>query len=193
MKLMASGVAYSAARVRSPSFSRSSSSTTTTMRLARISAKAPGTSVKGGSNVRRVGGMTVTCILAEIGSRQQKRRPRAALFPLESEEQNYNVDSISNPQASSKASGMYFEFLFRRAHSRRRVDRMYWSGLSLNSLTICSKEVTVGTTGPIGPGLPQFGFPRRFAIGLLSSWWCDFLLRASCCLGNGTRGRLSLQ
>ena len=59
---------------------------------------------------------------------------------------------------------MYFEFLFRRAHSRRRVDRMYWSGLSLNSLTICSKEVTVGTTGPIGSGLPQFGFPRRFAI-----------------------------
>jgi hypothetical protein len=63
---------------------------------------------------------------------------------------------------------MYFEFLFRRAHSRRRVDRMYWSGLSLNSFTICSKEVTVGTTGPIGSGLPQFGFPRRFAIGLVS-------------------------
>jgi hypothetical protein len=24
--------------------------------------------------------------------------------------------------------------------------------------------VTVGTTGPIGSGLPQFGFPRRFAM-----------------------------
>jgi hypothetical protein len=24
--------------------------------------------------------------------------------------------------------------------------------------------VTVGTTGPIGSGLPQFGLPRRFAI-----------------------------
>jgi hypothetical protein len=24
--------------------------------------------------------------------------------------------------------------------------------------------VTVGTTGPIGSGLPQLGFPRRFAI-----------------------------
>jgi hypothetical protein len=24
--------------------------------------------------------------------------------------------------------------------------------------------VTVGTTGPMGSGLPQFGFPRRFAI-----------------------------
>src|ERR1700756_338878 len=59
---------------------------------------------------------------------------------------------------------MYLEFLLRRAHSRRRVDRMYWSGVSLNSLTICSKEVTVGTTGPMGSGLPQFGFPRRFAI-----------------------------
>src|ERR1700678_2219883 len=59
---------------------------------------------------------------------------------------------------------MYLEFLLRRAHSRRRVDRMSWSGGSLNSLVICSKEVTVGTTGPMGSGLPQFGFPRRFAI-----------------------------
>src|ERR1017187_6177198 len=80
----------------------------------------------------------------------------------------YNVDSISKPQASSSASGMYFEFLLRRAHSRKRVDRIYWSGLSLNSFTICSKEVTVGTTGPMGSGLPQFGFPRRFAIDLVS-------------------------
>src|SRR5208337_2635345 len=80
----------------------------------------------------------------------------------------YNVDSISKPQASSRASGMYFEFLFRRAHSRRRVDRMYWSGVSLNSFTITSKEVTVGTTGPMGSGLPQFGFPRRFAIEYVS-------------------------
>jgi hypothetical protein len=31
-------------------------------------------------------------------------------------------------------------------------------------LTICSKEVTVGTTGPMGSGLPQFGFPIRFAM-----------------------------
>src|SRR5580658_682330 len=77
---------------------------------------------------------------------------------------SYNVDSISNPQASSSASGMYFEFLLRRAHSRRRVERMYWSGVSLNSLTTCSNEVTVGTTGPMGSGLPQFGLPRRFAI-----------------------------
>ncbi len=37
----------------------------------------------------------------------------------------YNVDSISKPQASRRASGIYFEFLFRRAHSRSRVDRMY--------------------------------------------------------------------
>ena len=29
---------------------------------------------------------------------------------------------------------MYLEFLFLRAHSRKRVERMYWSGLSLNSL-----------------------------------------------------------
>src|SRR5271170_883574 len=67
---------------------------------------------------------------------------------------------------------MYLEFLFRRAHSRRRVERMYWSGVNLNSFTTCSKEVTVGTTGPIGSGFPQFGLPRRFAIVsfLLDSW-----------------------
>src|ERR1700683_2294771 len=60
---------------------------------------------------------------------------------------------------------MYCEFLLRRAHSRRRVERMYWSGVSLYSLTTSSKEVMVGTTGPIGSGLPQLGLPRRFAMG----------------------------
>lgn len=62
---------------------------------------------------------------------------------------------------------MYFEFLLRRAHSRNRVDRTYWSGSSLYSFTACSKDVTVGTTGPIGSGFPQFGFPRRFAIVMI--------------------------
>ncbi len=38
---------------------------------------------------------------------------------------DYRVDSISNPQASSNGSGMYLEFLLRRAHSRRRVERKY--------------------------------------------------------------------
>src|SRR5271163_2721713 len=99
---------------------------------------------------------------------QTQKTPLSAAFFASDLLLVYNVDSISKPQASRRASGMYFEFLFRRAHSRRRVDRMYWSGLSLNSFTICSKEVTVGTTGPIGSGLPQFGFPRRFAIGLVS-------------------------
>src|SRR6185369_11226670 len=47
MKLMASGVMDSAAMVRSPSFSRSSSSTTTIMRPARISSIAVGTSQNG--------------------------------------------------------------------------------------------------------------------------------------------------
>src|SRR5439155_17093209 len=77
---------------------------------------------------------------------------------------DYSVDSISKPQASSRGSGMYLEFLLRRAHSRKRVERMYWSGVSLNSFTACSNDVTIGTTGPIGSGLPQFGFPRLFAI-----------------------------
>src|SRR5882757_910938 len=47
MKLIASGVTFSAARVRSPSFSRSSSSTTTIIRPARISSIAVATSVNG--------------------------------------------------------------------------------------------------------------------------------------------------
>src|SRR5688572_5025339 len=47
MKLMISGVTFSAAMVRSPSFSRSSSSTTTRMRPARISSMASSTGTKG--------------------------------------------------------------------------------------------------------------------------------------------------
>src|ERR1700730_5283892 len=79
---------------------------------------------------------------------------------------SYRVDSISKPQASSKGSGMYLEFLFRRAHSRSRVERRYWSGVSLYSFTTCSNSVTVGTIGPIGSGLPQFGLPRLLAMNI---------------------------
>src|SRR5438309_7927080 len=80
---------------------------------------------------------------------------------------DYSVDSISNPHASSKGSGMYLEFLLRRAHSRRRVERKYWSGESLYSRTTCSNSVTVGIMGPMGSGLPQLGFPRRLAMNVL--------------------------
>jgi hypothetical protein len=55
------------------------------------------------------------------GSKNAARRRRFCWNWLKA----YNVDSISNPQASRRASGMYLEFLLRRAHSRRRVDRMY--------------------------------------------------------------------
>src|SRR5215468_12352080 len=85
-------------------------------------------------------------------------------FPSKLLLRTYSVDSISKPQASKRGSGMYFEFLFRRAHSRRRVDRKYWSGESLYSRTTCSNSVIVGVIGPMGSGLPQFGFPRRFAM-----------------------------
>src|ERR1700739_2971615 len=84
----------------------------------------------------------------------------------------YSVDSISNPQASKRGSGIYFEFLLRRAHSRKRVDRRYWSGESLYSRTTCSNSVIVGVIGPMGSGLPQFGFPRRLAMKeCLSTHW----------------------
>src|ERR1051326_8588852 len=59
---------------------------------------------------------------------------------------------------------MYFEFLFLRAHSRRRVERKYWSGESLYSRTTCSNSVTVGIIGPMGSGFPQLGLPRRLAM-----------------------------
>src|SRR5438132_182344 len=96
---------------------------------------------------------------AEEKKGRRNRRP-FTFIPL------YSVDSISNPQACSKGSGMYFEFLLRRAHSRKRVERWYCSGSSLNSFTACSKEGTTGMTGPMGSGFPQFGFPRRRAIKL---------------------------
>ena len=71
---------------------------------------------------------------------------------------------------------MYLEFLLRRAHSRRRVERRYWSGESLYSRTTCSNSVMVGTIGPIGSGLPQFGLPRRFALNTLSYKWGMYLV-----------------
>jgi hypothetical protein len=45
--------------------------------------------------------------------------------------------------------------------------------------------VTVGTTGPIGSGLPQLGFPRRFAIFIdtSSEFISDYALRT---LGKNT-------
>src|SRR5581483_2278988 len=94
---------------------------------------------------------------------------RAAMWRPSHFKTSYRVDSISKPHASSNCSGMYFEFLFLRAHSRRRVERKYWSGESLYSRTTCSNSVTVGITGPMGSGFPQFGFPRRLAIMIRSS------------------------
>ncbi len=54
-----------------------------------------------------------------------KEKGRQVRRPFDLCESVYSVDSISNPQASSSGSGMYLEFLLRRAHSRRRVDRKY--------------------------------------------------------------------
>jgi hypothetical protein len=50
------------------------------------------------------------------------------------------LESTSKPHASNNASGTYFEFLFARAHSRRRAERTYWSGVSLNSSTARSNR-----------------------------------------------------
>jgi hypothetical protein len=40
----------------------------------------------------------------------------------------------------------------------------------LNLSTACSNPVIVGVSAPDRAGLPQFGFPRRFAIGLRPSF-----------------------
>src|SRR6266849_6300487 len=103
--------------------------------------------------------------IVATGPWRQKAKGSHAATLRQTKSVYYRVDSISKPQASSNGSGMYFEFLFRRAHSRRRVDRRYWSGESLYSRTTCSNSVIVGVTGPIGSGLPQLGFPRRLAMG----------------------------
>src|SRR6185503_14837334 len=104
-----------------------------------------------------------------FGQHEYKRPPAGG--PSLNNPRDYSVDSISNPHASSKGSGMYLEFLLRRAHSRRRVERRYWSGVSLYSFTTCSNSVTVGTIGPMGSGFPQFGFPRRFAMNVCLGAW----------------------
>ncbi len=82
MKLIASGDTCSAASVRSPSFSRSSSSTTTTMRPARISASAPGTSVKGSSIMRTGSGITVLLFsrMVTLNSKSATRRRRFLIY-----------------------------------------------------------------------------------------------------------------
>src|SRR6267154_3496071 len=96
---------------------------------------------------------------------------------------------------------MYLEFLLRRAHSRRRVERRYWSGVSLYSRTTCSNSVMVGTIGPIGSGLPQLGFPRRFAMKLafptnggmnsLNTAMCLILRLVEGCRENANSARLA--
>src|SRR5438045_8874788 len=102
------------------------------------------------------------CTVMGCGKANKCKRPPCG--GPDAEVLSYSVDSISKPQAAKSGSGMYFEFLFLRAHSRRRVERRYWSGRSLNSFTACSNDVTTGTTGPMGSGFPQFGFPRRLAM-----------------------------
>ena len=54
-----------------------------------------------------------------------KSAARRRRFSRTKRKKAYNADSISKPQASRSASGMYLEFLLRRAHSRRRVERIY--------------------------------------------------------------------
>src|SRR5258708_36051249 len=101
---------------------------------------------------------------AETSSPKQKgslsERPSTISFTLA----NYNVDSISKPQASSKGSGMYFEFLLRRAHSRRRVERKYCTGESLYSRTTCSNLVVVGGIVPVCSRFPPLGVLRCLCV-----------------------------
>src|SRR4029079_4877689 len=68
MKLMASGVMHSAAMVRSPSFSRSSSSTTTSIRPARNSSIASGMVANGFTSYR----ITSRCKLTRMARLQSQ-------------------------------------------------------------------------------------------------------------------------
>ena len=98
---------------------------------------------------------------------QAAKAPPVGSALKERQKSAYNVDSISNPQASRSASGIYLEFLFRRAHSKTGgPDVLIRAKLELlRNLLEGGHEV--GITGPMGSGLPQFGFPRRFAIDLV--------------------------
>src|SRR4029077_18074514 len=58
-------------------------------------------------------------------NKNKKGRLVGGPSPLSTFSFPYRVDSISNPQASSRGSGMYLEFLLRRAHSRNLVERKY--------------------------------------------------------------------
>ena len=100
--------------------------------------------------------------------KQQKRRPKAALLKATTKNGLQRRFDLEAPGLQAAPQGYTSNSCSAAPTPARRVDRMYWSGGSLNSFTICSKEVTVGTTGPMGSGLPQFGFPRRFAIDFLS-------------------------
>ena len=54
--------------------------------------------------------------------------------------------------------------LLRLADSRKRIKSRYWSGDSLYSRTTSFKFSNGGGDRPDRLGLPQFGFPRRFAM-----------------------------
>ena len=75
MKLIASGVANWAAIVRSPSFSRSSSSQTTTIRPARISSSASSTVANG----RLIGATSFSTYFASTSTSRLTGRPGAAV------------------------------------------------------------------------------------------------------------------
>src|SRR5258708_31804594 len=74
MKLIASGVTFSAASIRSPSFSRSSSSTMTIMRPATTSSTALGTSVNG------VWPVTIEIVARMVRERDNECVPHEAAF-----------------------------------------------------------------------------------------------------------------
>ena len=76
------------------------------------------------SNVGVPPATTGESVRLEAELKEKRATGSATLLNLLNPE-SYRVDSISNPHASSSGSGIYFEFLLRRAHSRSRVERKY--------------------------------------------------------------------
>jgi len=115
--------------------------------------------------------MAVTCACkGEAEKIDLRNGAQSAAWDKQTSALPYSGMYAPNFHAFNKDSGMYLESRFRSTHSRNCLELTYSFGLSLSLRAVCSNSVKVGIAAPAGWGLPQFGFPRRFAIGLHSSF-----------------------
>ena len=124
MKLIASGVANWAASVRSPSFSRSSASQTTTIRPARTSSSASSIGLKGGFVMRRSASRRTWPTGRPPGSRPARRRraQRRALERLR-DQRHLEAPASSTALTVSETPSTAIDPSRRRSAAARRARR----------------------------------------------------------------------